>query len=179
MVNTSDWFAAALRNDKLGGEPGVLKFPEDSVDTWKWLLAWIFYNEVPQAIAVGDCEAIQLVHCWCLGEKYTVPAFQDAIMVELINLNDIKGPLQLQAVKDAFENSAPGSPLRTFMTEWVAELLGPSGCTDVTYEDLDFLDGVDGFASAIAKALDDCDPAQDENVDWRQRFMVYGEWSQR
>lgn len=167
LVRTFDWFAAAIRNGHMGIKPGVLRFPEDDIDAWKWLLFWIFYKEVPEPSLWNDCEAYQLVRCWCLGGKYLISAFQDVVMDQLHEYLDLDGPVQLEAIKDAFENSAPGSALREQMADHLVRLL--EDAKEITYGDLDHFDGIVGFASAIAEAL----------VRWRsEQERIANEWKE-
>ena len=68
----------------------------------------------------GDHMSLQFVRCWCLGDKYCVPAFQDLIMVELLKYCESKAP-SLGTITDAFDNAPPSSKLRILVAECAVE----------------------------------------------------------
>ena len=156
LVNASEWFAAAIRHEQWGSEPGVLRFPEDDLDAWKSLLFWLFKKSVPEWASDGtgnDCEAFHLIQCRCLGEKYLLSEFQDAVMHELLGfLANGHQTLQLEAIKEAFENTAAGSLLRKLSAEEVVWQLKVT--REISSKEMDHFDGVPGFASALTEALE-------------------------
>lgn len=65
----------------------VLRFPEDNLDAWKLLMFWMTQKRVPEVYELlepDDCDPSYLVRCWCLGDKYQLPLFQDAVMHQLL-----------------------------------------------------------------------------------------------
>ncbi|KAK4895441.1 hypothetical protein LTR27_006505 [Elasticomyces elasticus] len=91
------------------------------------------------------------VRNWALGEKYQIPAFQDLIMVELLDSLEIEG-LKIETAKEAFTTTPPGSAMWGLMAEELAQKLSYK---NMKYEELDMFDGI--LAS---------------HVYWRRRWRV-------
>jgi len=59
----------------------------------------------------GEPSEVVLVTCWALGDKYSIPAFQDEAMLQLLRLCEPDVLSKATAAK-ALEMSAPGSKMR-------------------------------------------------------------------
>ena len=123
LTNASEWFSAAFRNERLGNEPGVLRFPEDDLEAWKLLICWVMEGVVLHADNLNDCESIVLIQAWCLGHKYLVPDFQDLIMLELLSHIQLGGAILVEAITEAFLLGPADSLLTKLMAECAVELL--------------------------------------------------------
>ena len=130
----------------------MLRFPEDDAEAWKVLLHFVIRGTLPTIPHSdgGDHMSLQFVRCWCLGDKYCVPAFQDLTMVELLKYCESKAPL-VGTIKDAFDNTPPGSRLRILMAECAVESFYDRRWYDLG--ELDKFDDTVGFTSAFAQAL--------------------------
>ncbi|KAK4895435.1 hypothetical protein LTR27_006499 [Elasticomyces elasticus] len=164
LEQTADYFKSAFRNQHLGSsnKRHTLHFPEDDLYAWKIFLYWVMTKELPSSgvvralrrsdeggTATYDISLHTLcIRCWILGDKYDVPVFQNYIMLELLNLFERKAP-GLHTIKEAFENTPPGSILRELMAEELANMLQVSATAK--HSDLDMFDGIVGFASALMK----------------------------
>ena len=156
LTSISDYFVKAIENQHLGTvQPGTLTFPEDSEDAWKLLLHWKIKGALPDLEDLEDIEQQrQLVHLWTLGDKYGIPELQDIAMLELLEV--LTGhDSHIDVIKIAFENTAPGSPLRKVMAEETVYLMREGG--NWKNEKLDKLDGAVGFTTALIGALDELD----------------------
>ncbi|KAK5702638.1 hypothetical protein LTR97_003584 [Elasticomyces elasticus] len=160
LEQTSEFFCGALRNQHLGdGERDTLKFPEDNLTAWKVLLFWMMKHGLPRDANLvtmvdteGKCHPLDhviSVRCWALGDKYGIPTFQDFVMLELLDHLECYGS-NLVTVREAFQSTTPGSPLRELMAEEVVLCLG-SGSME--FEELDALDGVIGFTSIFGAKM--------------------------
>lgn len=149
LTHTSDYFIAALRHEV---EYGILRFPEDSLRAWKVLLSWMFDGNIPVIPCTDtNCTCFLLVQCWCLGDKYQMPLFQDHVMLAFVNHWSCGCDAFGQAVREAYENTRSGSKLRKFVTECVV-----AGSIDLEFSvggDLDEFDGLAGFTRASMEAL--------------------------
>ena len=99
----------------------------------------------------NDCHPFHLISCWCLGEKYGITAFQDAIIFELIDYMWNGNTLSLEAIRVGFEDSPHDSPLRLLVVDTVVEQLMVT--KEITYKDLDLFDGVAGFSGALLESV--------------------------
>lgn len=151
LADASETFAAFVRNKHVGKEPGSLRFPEDDLEAWKVMLCWIVRGQVDGISESIDDEGMHLVRCWCLGDRYDLPLFQDLIMLDLLHYIENEGEITLEIVGEAFKNSRPNSKIKRLMAECTVQLLEIA--ISITYTDLDCLDGVTGFSSALAEAL--------------------------
>ncbi|KAK4544933.1 hypothetical protein LTR36_003838 [Oleoguttula mirabilis] len=157
LADCSEYFVKALRPNSFSeGVTSILRVPDDSLDVWQVFLYWLFRVEIPTA-SMTACETTLeyhelLVRCWVHGDKYGVAGFQDQIMVGILQFLESSAS-SLRVVKLAFDNTAPGSRLRTLMAEEAACLLKGRCETSVAVEELDLLDGVIGFTSALVAAF--------------------------
>ncbi|KAK5688472.1 hypothetical protein LTS10_000450 [Elasticomyces elasticus] len=159
LEQTSEYFCGALRNQHLGdGERDTLTFPEDDLTAWKVLLCWMMKHDLPRDANLvtrsdteGECQPLNhiiSVRCWALGDKYGISTFQDFIMLELLDALESDSP-QLSTVREAFDSTTPGSPLRELLAEEIVMRF------NMGLEDLDALDGLVGFISIFAAKLSD------------------------
>lgn len=167
LLRTSSWFETALQS-KWETELGVLRFPDDSLDSWKLFIFWMNYKRIPKSLdilGINDCEISHLVRCWILGDKYLVPLFQDAVMIELfqcLHAQSSHYPRQyslnsgtevhLDFIQEGFEGCAPGSELRKLLAEY---LIWDFKTTHmVTPTSFDMFDGICGVTGEVLKALE-------------------------
>ena len=145
--------------DILQTQQGKLVLPEDDKSAWEVMLFWLMRHTIP-GIPAGCCSASDsernewntlLVRCWLLGGKYNIPSFQDHIMAELLECMRSHGA-DLDLIKEAFEGTPVGSPLRKLMAEEAVLCVEEGECE---HSDLDIFDGCVGFTSAYSAAYQD------------------------
>lgn len=134
-----------------GDEPGVLRFPEDELHTWEVLLFWLVKSVLPGKVryVAKQPEITLLVECWIMGDLYCCPQFQDAIMLELLDLT-YEMAWTLDEVTVAFKNTMPETPLRRLAAEEALYAMQLGGIFEMT--DLELLDDVVGLLSSMLKA---------------------------
>lgn len=130
LESVSNFFTKALRNEHLGdkNEEGVLRFPEDRVDAWEVLVYWIFCRQLPaplsDAYAPGGVtryrNQLLIVHCWALGDRYSIVEFHDDSLLVLV-LHCVRRGLSWEAIKVGIKASTPGTPIRTRLFAFEAE----------------------------------------------------------
>ena len=154
LTDIATYFANAMKWDDRSSEPsGILRFPDDDEDAWKVLLHWIIKGKLPTTRS-GQATQMLWVHCWILGDKYNIAAFQDDVMVELVfELAHQKTSLEI--VKTAFEGTIEDCKLRKLMAEETVDLIRTT--KDWCHKKLELLDGVSGFTPALLKAMDEHD----------------------
>ncbi|KAF2488205.1 hypothetical protein BDY17DRAFT_25464 [Neohortaea acidophila] len=148
-----EYFAKALDPNTFSeGKARRIDFPEDDVESWRVFLFWLFNRELPNfpidVETAHDRGGSKLfVRCWALGDRYAVPAFQDEIMLALMDM--LKNfTVNWPPVKLAFDITAPNSQLRRIMAEEAGENMHRGLWKD---EDFKKLDGVD-FTYEFIKA---------------------------
>ncbi|KAF2771402.1 hypothetical protein EJ03DRAFT_372759 [Teratosphaeria nubilosa] len=160
LEGTAESFQKALQHAQNfgSGELDVLRFPKDDKVAWEVLLYWMLRGTLPAPGSLEteyrdhhgtDCYDGHLVRCWCLGDKYGIYAFQNEIMVQLILLVECND-LASSVLRDALENTAPGSKLRNICMEDLVVGLNEGSLEP---EELDLFDGVVGFISAFRTAM--------------------------
>ncbi|KAK4895439.1 hypothetical protein LTR27_006503 [Elasticomyces elasticus] len=163
LQHTSACFRAAIRNAHLGGgDFDTIPFPEDNLEAWKVLLHWLITRELPAAaeLLLVDHEAEDkstvnfsdhtlCIRCWALGDKFAMPAFQDAVMLRLLESLDSEALTVAEALV-GFENTPPGSKLREVMAEELAVELQN---LNIGPEDMDEFDGIAGFSSLLVEKV--------------------------
>lgn len=163
LETASEWFVKALKHEHLGGEPGVLRLPEDDLDAWKVFIHWLVMKKLPQdhmSNLHDQYDHAALVRCWVIGDKYGISEFQNLIMLDLLDsLEDCC--VQTEAARLGFECTAPGSVMRELMAAEVAECIENRECV-IHARDLETLDDVGGVFSAVAAVL--ARSARDEGV---------------
>lgn len=156
LESVSEYFVKALRNEHLGstGEAGILRFPEDRVDTWNVFLYWLLKREMPKdVLKVNDLLAVR---CWVLGDKYDIPVFQNLAMVALIRKYDNESP-SLEVIKEAVSNTRQGSVLRRIMAEECVVRLQRLEPDALSPNDMDQLDGYGFMRDFFEAQLSDVD----------------------
>ena len=121
LTTMSEFFVRAFKNEASLGdekEKGVIRLPEDNHTAWMTLLYWKLNGKFEISKGSDEQEQMQLVHCWTLGNKYDIKAFQDLAMLELLNLLEDRNA-SLAVIQFAFENTAEGSALRKLMARQV------------------------------------------------------------
>lgn len=153
LERSSQYFVKALKHSHLGtGETNTLRFPEDDLDGWTVVLYWMVNREVPGEPIEPKASVYRvLIACWIMGDRYDMPAFQDVVMMELLNRLDVFSP-SMALVKLAFESTIPGSKLRLVMAEELGWMIKHGRCGEQC-EELDCCDGILDFTSAIAFAM--------------------------
>ena len=125
-------------------------------------------------------EQLRYVRLWVLTDKYDIRGHQDDLMLELLDALQYCRTI-LGIIKEAFENTPPGSKLRKLMAEETVRLI--KSCEGWKYENLDELDGVVGFTAAVVQAMatyDDKEPNLgasrlriDEDDGWTEKWKEY------
>lgn len=160
LCNASVYFVKAIENERLGGgESGVLKFPADDVKTWQVLLFWIVRSEISDDVRGMGKEAkteekvvdvLLLVQAWLLGEIYSMPQFQDLIMLELLRVSE-DAIWKVDVIQMVFESTAPEMPLRRLASEEALFVLCHGDESNkMDHCDLDNLDAVGVTGSMLA-----------------------------
>ena len=130
---------------------------------------YLMKNKLPESAYYGVAQGTRsLVRTWILGEKYQLPEFQDLVMLELLEHLDC-WEYSMAVVREAFEGTPVGSPLRKLMAEEAVEMVR-WGLVDK--EELDVCDGVVGFTRAFAEAYE----AYMDNGDVVFRYLKYHKW---
>ena len=122
LTTMSEFFVRAFKNEgSLGDEKekGVIRLPEDNHTAWMTLLYWKLNGKFEISKESDEQEQMQLVHCWALGNKYDIKAFQDLATLELLNLLEDRNA-SLAVIQFAFKNTAEGSALRKLTSIFTA-----------------------------------------------------------
>ena len=169
----SSYLVKALKHEHLGSDPpGTLRSPEDSPEAWNSLLRWKLIGKLPH-------DDDNLARLWIMGEKYGIPKLRDLAMLELLRFLD-GGQIDINTVKLAVENTAPGSPLRRVMAEETAYLIRSSEFW--SKDNLDKLDGTIGFTRPLVELLEEYTERELEEVrsnrldDGDDEDDRYGRW---
>jgi hypothetical protein len=144
---------ALKHENSLGGEKGVLRFPEDDQKEWQVLLHWKIKGDLVIG-ASEDAESAmrRLIQRWVLGDKYGIEEFQDLLMLHLLEKVD-ETYVTVDLVKLAFGNTPIGSPLRELMAGELVHVIQPPRA-GYKHEDLEALDGIAGYTTALMHAID-------------------------
>ncbi|KAH9845160.1 hypothetical protein Tdes44962_MAKER06804 [Teratosphaeria destructans] len=160
LEDSAEYFRKALQHAPSfgAGELDVLRFPEDDTGAWEVLLYWMLKGSLTALKSLQECcygdnlyRRGLLVHCWCLGDKYGMDAFQNEIMVHLILVFEDQC-IPPAALRDAFENTAPGSRLRKICMEELVLSFNQGGTGS---EELELFDGIVGFISEFSTTMQD------------------------
>ena len=54
LIGVLAWFVTVFRYKHCGSKPGMLRFPEDDLNMWKWLLFWIFHNIIMNGFQMAE-----------------------------------------------------------------------------------------------------------------------------
>ncbi|GIZ41564.1 hypothetical protein CKM354_000486400 [Cercospora kikuchii] len=79
----STWFRNALKEDK-ERQTNVITLTEEDSNTWKIALFWIINRKIPEN------DFFRNVECWLLGHQYGMPHFQDQVMLQLLEDDDVR-----------------------------------------------------------------------------------------
>ncbi|KAK5165100.1 uncharacterized protein LTR77_009197 [Saxophila tyrrhenica] len=176
LINTSPVFVKALQHQHLGGDPpDTLRFPDDNAGSWIMLLWWKAKGNVPTPRCNFRTETF--VQAWIMGDKYDIKDFQDDLMLEII-VHLETNVLDLRTAKLAFENTVPGSPLRTLMAEELADQVRQEDGAKGFQEIFSMFEGVVGFTAEVVEALDTYENCGKDNLKKERskqhlaRFMV-------
>jgi hypothetical protein len=154
LITLSEYFTRPLKHENsVGGERGVLRFPEDDQTSWQILLHYAIADYLVDLDSPDDKQAamLQWIKCWILGDKYNIKDFQDNAMLELLYMLDTEH-IDLEVIKYAFNNTPPNSPLRKLMArEAVLTFYKPSG--NPNPQDFEVFDGVSGFVVELMEAF--------------------------
>ena len=91
------------------------------------MLYWMIQHELPDEVHTYETsfsfDQDHLVSCWLLAKKWEVRAFQDEVMVTLLESFNPRTPgwLSVEAILDAFDHTRPGSKLREALVENVVQ----------------------------------------------------------
>ncbi|KAK4506439.1 hypothetical protein PRZ48_000171 [Zasmidium cellare] len=134
ITMTSDYFKAAFTNERFEeAKSGILRVPDDDIDTWALFMYWLVKRELP--CHVSDIR--WAVKAWTFGDKYGISQFQNAAMLEVLsrfNLMDLRSPADVALVEEAFVLCPQGSLMRKFLAEQVVAAVLDLKST--TWEDL-------------------------------------------
>ncbi|KAK3721041.1 hypothetical protein LTR37_003331 [Vermiconidia calcicola] len=162
LRDAAAYFAKAIQWDHLSHETlGILKFPEDDEDAWKVLLQWFVKKELP-VLKMNQATQMLWVRSWIIGDKYGIEAFQDLVMLELLNELAYQ-KTSLEVVRTVFEGTMEESPMRKLMAEETVNLIKTT--EDWCHKRLELMDGVSGFTSALLEAMDNHDTLLDGSED--------------
>ena len=185
LTTMSEFFVRAFKNEGSHGdekEKGVIRLPEDNHTAWMTLLYWKLNGKFKISERVDEHEQMQLVHCWTLGNKYDIKAFQDLATLELLNLLEDRNA-SLAVIQFAFKNTAEGSALRKLMARQV--VINIHGEREaVTGRYLEIFNGVSATITELVEVYDLKEERNDdinelrvaldgESDEWRD-FMVGG-----
>ncbi|KAK3712839.1 hypothetical protein LTR37_008930 [Vermiconidia calcicola] len=178
LVCISYYFLRAIKNEHLGNEKsGTLRFPDDDVEAWNALLFFKYWSYLPtcvdpQELRGNEEHRRKLIKYWALGDKYDVKEFQDTVMLQLLR-ELAHQRTNLEAVKLAFENTAPGSKLRRLYAEEVVYMVEEGKAWN--HDHFDTFDGVPGFTSAYMHATNRYKLAEDAD-EFFHRTGKDGSW---
>ncbi|KAK5121391.1 hypothetical protein LTR85_005223 [Meristemomyces frigidus] len=180
LESVSDYFVKALRNEHLGDttRAGVLRLPEDRVDSWQVLSYWMLRRKLPANSALKY--PLLAVRCCILGDKYGIEDFQDEAMLALLQCCE-KANVGFGLIKEGVLNSTPGSPLRRLMIELLVPYVYEDGHHEQTsYQELDVFDGR-GYMSEFLEAHDSWTEQEEDfgcffDEDERWRTFLVGNW---
>ena len=113
-----------------------------------------------------------LVECWLIGHEFRIAEFQDNVMLYLIHHFETE-LAEFGVIKTAFRKTGPASKLRHLMAEELLELRDDGS---VLNKDVDEVDGIAGFASAL---MDAYDRQKCNNGDFYPRLRINGNKRER
>lgn len=126
----------------------VLRYPADDHSGWKLLLYWAHNHALPPDVHDNPWRgADNLLGAWFVGHAHNVPAFQDVVMVKLLQAS---GSMDLSFVGPAFKSCPPESPIRRLLAEETVKQYFVEGTLDDPK--LEELGLVRGFIVAFAQA---------------------------
>lgn len=175
LESVSDYFTKALNPYTFReGAEGVLHFPEDCPKDWSLFLYWIFHRKL---LHLENKVSRTYVRCWCMGNKYGVPGFQDQVMWYLLKRYDLCPP-SLKSIKIAFENSPPHCKLRKLMTEEAVQQHRAGDFTPSQLSELEgtgfmeeFLTTMDSYRTSLTRVKDEI-PVKKATSDLWAKYMV-------
>lgn len=127
LEDACPYFAKALQDKGFReGQQGYLNFPHDDLEAWEMLLYWIRKQGLPRTLYDLD----PLITCWVMGDKYGIPGFQDAVMLEMLRIFEHRAP-KVREVAYALEHTANGSILRKLLVQQLADGVYESGGTTI------------------------------------------------
>lgn len=119
--------ASCFQKQYEGSGQRSLHFPDDDVEAVKVMLYWLVEQKL-RPIIEKDCFLCDYLHmqCYAVGEKYDLVAFQDEVMIKIIDnfsrwadwdflIWDLGRTISL-----VFEITKPDSKLREFFVEEAA-----------------------------------------------------------
>lgn len=107
--------AAAALDNEVTGDPGeelFFKLPTEGYnsDSWEALVSYAYKGEMD----VGEKPNTEdLIDMWLLGQRFEYPAFQDRVMLDLLDDDFVTQ----DDIWRGFHQSPPGSKLRCLMAE--------------------------------------------------------------
>ncbi|KAF2164644.1 hypothetical protein M409DRAFT_25038 [Zasmidium cellare ATCC 36951] len=159
LTNASEYFAKALKHElSLGSELGVLRFPEDG----PVLQAW------------GTKHLVLCVHAWVLGDKYLMPRFQNAVMMEFItHFREGYLPDSKSLVNTLLRLSPAGSEIRRIIAEEVIFIMYGDQAARIKSSDLTAADeGGSGIAASLLDAFEAYKEKDGVLLRWDVAFRV-------
>lgn len=163
LFATSDYFRKALQQKFVEGHEGVLRFPQDDADAWVDFLHFIFYGKLPEPNNYEYDLQSKHSRLWIMGDKYIIPRLQNAAMTVLL-ASTISDYVELDVIKEAFEQTVPGAHLRKLMAR---EAVATIGQYDLDQHHFDMFDGILGFMSEYMRAVEHFSEKRDDAT-----FMV-------
>lgn len=117
LTRTSPCFASALTPQSTGDQANELSFPQDDLEAWRILQAWMPKHDLLLA-KFKDLE--KYLSAWYLAEEYEITQLQDDIMFEFIMLAHHSTHMtDIPFLKRWFANTRPGSLPRKVITEQI------------------------------------------------------------
>ncbi|KAK5110587.1 hypothetical protein LTR85_000987 [Meristemomyces frigidus] len=167
------WFRAALEGGRFQeGVTGSITLPEDKPEAFEAMQYYLYYGELEfGAIADGvsevewlDRELKECLHISVFGDKYDIPALENAVILRLCDVLTNRAPRYADK-DDKFDNrdlevpsatlelyyasTSAGSPLRMLMADYVVSRVRQYG---MLYSHFEKLEAFDGFAEEYASA---------------------------
>ena len=146
----SPFFRAAFTGLLKEAQSSTIKLPEDSVETFNVVVAWMYSDVVPAGVSRAVlCDACRL------GEKYLIPELQNAIITVFAN-HMKENPEDMpdsSFLKQVCRDLNKGHPLLRFWADWAAYGLWEGDSPATTYDEV-FAESP-AFAAAMVHKLAD------------------------
>ncbi|CZT42851.1 uncharacterized protein RSE6_02803 [Rhynchosporium secalis] len=111
-------FKAAFNSSFLEGQTQVYKLPKTSERVVNLLVHWLYTQEVivdSETKSTASSEMPNYCELWILADRLLIPRLQNAVVAEIIELQDAFGFTALNCLIYVYANTAAKSPLRTML----------------------------------------------------------------
>jgi len=122
LCNSAQYFDAMFNGGFREAHTKTVEFPEDHIEAWELLVEWCYKGYIasrdPSDLVALYEHAVKLVKLHCLAEKYDMPVLVSEALENIVKAHAAGVRLMPEVCAFAYENSAPDSSLRTYMSKY-------------------------------------------------------------